>query len=250
MILRFTPNTDVERSSRPQLPPGAAPKHPQGTLLELRNGQMHVAFDEVDMWQLEGTYRIDEGNDDSSYKLQQRALNHLYFDPARQRERNSTHVLGAQQAFGQGAMSTLREWALQGTDLRELVVPDLDEQNDQLDGIFSDIIGLNPFSRSPQEEEFLGRPAPLKAPVAAPKASLQNEPVWATKHPSELFKHNQLINSWIKRHQREVPMAMPGDPQLGLNPSQTRAVAMALGERLSLIQGVSTFTSPSPSDHR
>ena len=38
---------------------------------------------------------------------------------------------------------------------------------------------------------------------------------------------------------RDDPMILPGDPELGLNASQTKAVAMAMGEKLSLIQGVS-----------
>jgi len=61
----------------------------------------------------------------------------------------------------------------------------------------------------------------------------------STLHPSDLITQNQLINSWAQRYMRDDPMILPGDPELGLNPSQTKAVAMAMGEKLSLIQGVS-----------
>lgn len=73
--------------------------------------------------------------------------------------------------------------------------------------------------------------APL--PVARPDHTT------TASNPSSLFTDNQLINSWIRRNQRDPPMHMVGDPDLGLNPSQTKAVAMSLGERICLIQGVS-----------
>lgn len=61
-------------------------------------------------------------------------------------------------------------------------------------------------------------------------------------NPSSMFLDNQLIRSWIRRYERFDPIKMIGDPELGLNPSQTRAVAMALGEKLSLIQGVRFYS--------
>ncbi|KAK8864605.1 hypothetical protein IAR55_001855 [Kwoniella newhampshirensis] len=49
---------------------------------------------------------------------------------------------------------------------------------------------------------------------------------------------NQLIHSWTTRY-RSVgsPIKVEGDPEVPLNPSQTRAIAMMLSERLSLVQG-------------
>ena len=55
---------------------------------------------------------------------------------------------------------------------------------------------------------------------------------------SGILARNQLIHSWAKRHRR-AQLPMSGDPELELNPSQTRAIAMMLSERLSLVQGVS-----------
>ena len=53
-----------------------------------------------------------------------------------------------------------------------------------------------------------------------------------------ILERNQLIQSWTRRHRARV-LRMEGDPELGLNQSQTRAIAMMLSERLSLVQGVS-----------
>lgn len=54
------------------------------------------------------------------------------------------------------------------------------------------------------------------------------------------FKDDQRIQSWARRYSRPNPVVVEGDPPLdGLNQSQTRAMATMIGERVSLIQGVS-----------
>lgn len=52
-----------------------------------------------------------------------------------------------------------------------------------------------------------------------------------------LFADDCRIRSWYERYARERPLRLDGDPDLGLNASQTRAVAMMLRERVSLVQG-------------
>lgn len=60
-VLRFTPLC-AESNGRPELPASAQPKHPQGDLLEVRDGQLVVAFDEADMWVLgDEEYRCANG---------------------------------------------------------------------------------------------------------------------------------------------------------------------------------------------
>ena len=52
------------------------------------------------------------------------------------------------------------------------------------------------------------------------------------------FMENQLIQSWARRYRHPNPVVVEGDPDLShLNTSQVRAVAMMIGERISLIQG-------------
>lgn len=54
------------------------------------------------------------------------------------------------------------------------------------------------------------------------------------------FKDDMRIQSWAKRYSEVNPVRVEGDPVLsGLNATQTRAVAMMVGERISLVQGVS-----------
>lgn len=167
--------------------------------------------------------RIDIGLDLSSYALQQDALDKLYYDPARQRERNMLETLAAQEEFvlateakeeeqsaaaGGGTRRQIREWTLQGTELREEIVP----------SSASSSSGAPSESSTTEEEE--------------------SPPLLARPIESDLFRDNQLIHSWIERYRRDDPLVLPGDPDLGLNASQTKAIAMALGDRLSLIQGV------------
>lgn len=52
------------------------------------------------------------------------------------------------------------------------------------------------------------------------------------------FMENQLIHSWARRYRHPNPVVVEGDPDLShLNTSQIRAMAMIIGERISLIQG-------------
>ncbi|KAJ7058102.1 P-loop containing nucleoside triphosphate hydrolase protein [Mycena amicta] len=60
----------------------------------------------------------------------------------------------------------------------------------------------------------------------------------AVRNTSGAFKDDQRIHSWAQRYSKPSPLVMEGDPPLeGLNGSQIRAVAMMIGERLSLVQG-------------
>lgn len=52
-----------------------------------------------------------------------------------------------------------------------------------------------------------------------------------------IFEQDAHIRSWYERYIRPNPLRLDGDPDLGLNDSQLRAVATMLSNRLSLIQG-------------
>ena len=173
--------------------------------------------------------------------MQQDALDKLYYDPARQRERNMLETLAVQEEFvlaaeekegeqsaaaaaaagggGGGTRRQIREWTLQGTELREEIVP-------------SSASSSSKAQSESQENEEAPPPPLLPRPIE-----------------SDLFRDNQLIHSWIERYRRDDPLVLPGDPDLGLNASQTKAIAMALGDRLSLIQGVRSRSRSRPLVH-
>lgn len=56
VCLRFTPNTPESSGPKPPLL-SSGEKFCQGTLLEVRDGALIVAFQEVDMFHIEGDYR-------------------------------------------------------------------------------------------------------------------------------------------------------------------------------------------------
>lgn len=58
-----------------------------------------------------------------------------------------------------------------------------------------------------------------------------------------IFRDDMRIQSWANRYSRVNPVRVEGDPELrGLNATQIRAVAMMVGEQISLIHGVSTIS--------
>lgn len=65
---------------------------------------------------------------------------------------------------------------------------------------------------------------------------VKQEPV----SPPGLFYNDQRIQSWARRYSvSNTPVVVEGDPLVeGLNPTQRRAVAHMIGERVSLVQGV------------
>jgi len=54
------------------------------------------------------------------------------------------------------------------------------------------------------------------------------------------FADHDDIMDWVRRYSVDKPVIKAGDPGTFLNKSQKRAIAQMLGERVSLIQGVST----------
>lgn len=170
--------------------------------------------------------RIDLGVDHQSLVLQTRALDNLAFNPESQQALNAEAIDAVQTKFHAGKLVTLQEVTLIGTALREQIVVGLDPHG----------APLEPPATQP---ETIDDDAPR---IELSQVSVPAQPTLPSttvaSNPSSIFTDNQLINSWVIRHERTPPLSMPGDPELGLNDSQTRAVAMALGQNLSLIQGV------------
>ena len=84
-------------------------------------------------------------------------------------------------------------------------------------------------------------PVPAAAGTSSPDDvnASQNASNGLTRRSSMLMRHPGL-SDWVERHRGGGKAAhREGDPGMSLNESQTRAIAMMLGERLSLVQGVS-----------
>lgn len=82
--------------------------------------------------------------------------------------------------------------------------------------------------------------------IVAPQHNLNANDVDAIPVPrvhksmSGTLIRNEEIRSWAERHRMEGEVEKSkSDPDVPLNPSQLRAIAMMISERLSLVQGVS-----------
>lgn len=70
-------------------------------------------------------------------------------------------------------------------------------------------------------------------PALLPNATLDARP----SRCESIFAADARIKSWYERYSRSDPIVVEGDPDLSLNASQLKAVALMLSNRLSLIQG-------------
>lgn len=172
-------------------------------------------------------YRVDLGLSNTTYAIQKKAIDNLAHDPISQILSNATDMLARQQKAHAGKVTKVEEYSLRGTSIRETIVLPLELQKGNITHTALDLVD----SDSPEVEV-----ARLAIPILP---MIHSDRTSTASNPSSLFSGNQLINSWIKRYGRKgSPLVMEGDPALDLNESQTKAVAMALGEELSLIQGV------------
>ncbi|KAH8913978.1 P-loop containing nucleoside triphosphate hydrolase protein [Atractiella rhizophila] len=164
--------------------------------------QVSVAF--ARRFDIEGRgVMISRGYDVTVYKREREALDSLEFDVANQRRLNeyyvSTHQTTNQFASAPWLTKTrLNQVSLRGTELRDLLLP-----------------------------------PPPSATGEEVVEEVQDDNTF-----SSLLSENQMLHSWITRYSRPgPPLTVEGDPDLGLNESQTRAIAVSLSRRLSLIQG-------------
>jgi hypothetical protein len=145
--------------------------------------------------------RLDVGHSNITYHRMRAAISHLHHDPHLQEL--SSHVPD-------------RQIVLQGTYLRDVL--------------------LRTFSKSTPSTHV-----PLQEPDEisyVPRETLEHVGRMVGDNAGA-FKDDLRIMSWARRYCRVKPIQVEGDPVLeGLNATQVRAIAMMIGERISLVQGV------------
>ena len=147
---------------------------------------------------------MDLGASDAAFNRMRRAISKLEYSP--------------ESAEFHPGNSVTKEYIIEGTYLRDVLLQS-----------FPDKIG------GAQEIR-------LQDPSDSNYARLEQ-----LEHPSHFnndvcgaFSKDMRIRSWAARYMRRDPVKIEGDPDLGeANESQIRAVATMIGERVSLIQGVS-----------
>ncbi|KZS89432.1 P-loop containing nucleoside triphosphate hydrolase protein [Sistotremastrum niveocremeum HHB9708] len=128
-------------------------------------------------------------------------------DIADERMRNAIDCL-AYNPIVQESLSTLeQDNVIQGTHLRDVLLRTFEDSPDQSE-------------TSPSETDAL-------EPSSMPRPSVPG-----------IFSEDMRLHSWCMRYRRINPIRIDGDPLLpGLNAIQIQAIALMLGERISLVQG-------------
>jgi hypothetical protein len=160
--------------------------------------------------------RIDLGLNDHPYRTQRKAIRALQSDPIAQQADDTPFPSNPSRL-----PYTPEETILNGTGLRDKI----------LRAFQTDYIPYTPHDTlSEARSAPTIRPDDLDA-IPVPTPSLPSE--------NSILSDDQLIQSWTKRHRKAGrAIRIEGDPDIRLNESQMRAMAMMLSERMSLVQGV------------
>jgi hypothetical protein len=97
------------------------------------------------------------------------------------------------------------------------------------------------FLRSFSPSDGVYEPKPFQAADDASYAAhdILDHPAQIGAEQGGIFGDDMRIQSWARRYSRVNPVRVEGDPELqGLNGTQIRAIAMMVGERITLIHGV------------
>lgn len=177
----------------------------KGCVVSRTTSQIKVCFFEQ-FEVADGQWRLDVGRSNIVYERMRTAIANLHQDPQMQEEAD---------------VLTDRQLILQGTQLRDVLLRTFD-----------------PSAADPHAHITL-QPADE---VAYPPHEALEHPGKSTSELSDMgaFRNDMRIQSWATRYAEIDPVVVEGDPVLtGLNPAQLRAMALMIGQRISLVQGVS-----------
>lgn len=203
-------------------------------------------------------FRLDTGLNDVSYKRQLEAIRYLNADPTMM-ERNDAHIHASSskspytvspyrsdedEAFNEPTRGRVtQQTVLQGMNLRDKLLRAFQEPFIPYD-----------TSASLRLDDKLISPAisPIPTTTDLHPGDIDATPIpppHAPWEPLGVLAQNELIASWTKRYRADdgrPAVRVEGDPIVPLNQSQVRAIAMILSERLSLVQGVSSWVAERP----
>lgn len=210
--------------------------------------------------------RLDVGCNDIALRRQLEAISYLHFDPQHLQRQDAQRAALEQSrsprvrrsngdedsAFNQisGGWPVRRhQTVLQGTNLRDKILRAFQQEYIPHDPTVS--LRLSDSARETLKPTVIKDDLTDVSPVVV---GHETEPgdVDATPIPipvqtgsAGIFAKNQMIVSWAKRHRVDKgsgPIQIENDDP-PLTPTQMRAIAMMLSERLSLVQGVGLLLS-------
>ncbi|KAG6837045.1 hypothetical protein H0H93_015616 [Arthromyces matolae] len=175
----------------------------KGSVVSSTTSQLKISFMDVTDGVDEGEWRLDVGHSDIIYQRLRAAVSHIHDDPNLHEEKS--HLVP--------------QPTLVGTHLRDVLLRTFEHSS-------SDPYPHVPL-QDPNEVSYVSHET-LEHPYGA--ASTDSN--WCGA-----FKDDMRIQSWVRRYARHDPLVIEGDPIIPLNSTQLRAVAMMIGQRMSLIQG-------------
>lgn len=175
-----------------------------GTVVSSTSSHIKISFTHKVPEIGEGQWRLDIGYSSIIYQRLCEAISHLHHDPR----------------IYEAASSADPQPILIGTHLRDVLLRTFEPLEEEQ----SAHVAL----QGPDEVAYL--------PHETLEHSWKGVPA---SDQSGAFKDDMRIQSWAKRYAEHNPIVVEGDPVInGLNMTQLRAVAMMIGQRMSLIQGV------------
>jgi hypothetical protein len=175
----------------------------KGCVVSRTSSQIKICFSEQ-FEVADGQWRLDVGRSNIVYERMRNAITCLHQDPQQQEEADVTD----------------RQLIFQGTHLRDVLLRTFDPSADT---------HAHTALQAADEVAYLPHEAlDHKGKIASGLSDMG------------AFKHDARIQSWASRYFEIDPVVVEGDPVLeGLNSTQLRAMALMIGQRISLVQGVS-----------
>ncbi|KAJ3796484.1 P-loop containing nucleoside triphosphate hydrolase protein [Lentinula aff. detonsa] len=201
----------------------------RGSVLSTTSTHLTISFPDrsfsLDLPNSSG-WRIDLTENDYIFELMRTAIESFGSD-VRMQEKTGSFL-------SQSGSEERHERALNGTHLRDVLLRSFQpSERPHAHRALQDADDTNYVEREVLEHDY--HPDHLSLPTGG----------FQVKPPLDenrgIFRDNILIQSWASRYSRSNPVVVEGDPhfeELGrMNETQKRAMAMMLGERISLVQG-------------
>ncbi|KIY47635.1 P-loop containing nucleoside triphosphate hydrolase protein [Fistulina hepatica ATCC 64428] len=183
----------------------------EGTVTQVTPWTLYISFESKFERLDEGTWRLDIRNSNIAASRMTQAVNAMHDDCASQDTNRYVDSAGR-----------IRETILRGTYLRSELLQGFRPPPETIDMTNSEVSPWLGFDESLEDVN----------------SELANVAFDDSAQKSGIFNEDQFIHSWARRYSRPDPIVMDGDPpMLDLNEAQVRAVALMIGERLSLVQG-------------
>ncbi|RXK38247.1 hypothetical protein M231_04419 [Tremella mesenterica] len=256
---KFTPGTIIFISrtdpfvdaviAKDQIPTDGHRAWLRGRVYSQTAGNVRVVFPQPIEEFEKGHWRLDIGMSDWALVRQMEAMDSLVLDPFSQDmagfplppTTTDLHPDGTTHSFqnkfeddiAAAHSESIRhrdkdEFILRGSATRDLILRAFQQD-------------YTPYESSSSSINATHNPVPDTKEMKPDDIDATSVPSIHTDQTSDtLLSRNALIKSWTTRYRVDhgkEPLKIEGDPEIPLNPSQIRAIAMMLSERLSLVQG-------------